>query len=240
MPTGALPRVLVVDDDAGTRTLVTWQLESEGFEVREAGDGLAAMAAITTEQPDLVVLDLGLPGLAGLDVLTRLRRTSSLPVIVVTGRSGETDRIVGLDLGADDYMVKPFSPGELAARVRSVLRRSRGAGGAARPTGPAGEEPQAAGPRLTVDTMAREVTVDGRHVELTAREFDLLAFLVASPRRVLTRAQLLERVWHSSPDWQEEATVTQHMHRLRRKVEPDPDNPRWLRTVRGVGYQFEP
>jgi DNA-binding response OmpR family regulator len=230
--------VLVVDDDERVRTVVTWQLEADGFAVRQASDGAGALEAINEQCPDLVVLDLSMAGVGGLDVLRRIRQHSargadgpgSLPVIVLSGRSGETDRIVGLDLGADDYLVKPFSPGELAARVRSVLRR---AGGAA-----AGSPTELDG--LVVDPATRKVTVDGRAVELTAREFDLLAFLVRHPRRVFSRAQLLHQVWSSAPEWQREATVTEHVHRLRHKLEADPAHPRRLRTVRGVGYQLEP
>ncbi|MCB5906099.1 response regulator transcription factor [Streptomyces pinistramenti] len=245
MPTGDIhAHVLVVDDDEDVRTLARWQLESEGFHVLTAADGQAALEAVETGQPDVVLLDLTLPLVAGLDVLTQIRRRSAgLPVIVVSGRSGETDRIIGLDLGADDYVVKPFSPAELAARVRSVLRRSKRTEHA--PAAPQNPRPGLPGPRhpqedLMIDRATRTVTVRGSAVELTAREFDLLAFLADSPRHVYTRDQLLEHVWQSSSDWQEPATVTQHVHRLRRKVERDPDRPRWLRTVRGVGYRFEP
>ncbi|BBF99448.1 winged helix family two component transcriptional regulator [Pseudonocardia autotrophica] len=225
--------MLVVDDDERVRTLVTWQLEADGFAVVAASDGAAALDRIAADRPDLVVLDLSLPGVGGLDVLRRVRGAESarggaaLPVIVLSGRSGETDRIVGLDLGADDYLVKPFSPGELAARVRSVLRRSVPA-----------RLDDAAGPAsgLRVDEPTREVTVDGVPVELTAREFDLLAFLARHPRQVFSRAQLLEQVWEAAPDWRSEATVTEHVHRLRHKL---PGGDRILRTVRGVGYRLE-
>ncbi|MBW0106868.1 response regulator transcription factor [Pseudonocardia sp. KRD291] len=228
---GEARRVLVVDDDERVRTLVSWQLEAEGFAVVEAPDGAGALERIERDRPDLVVLDLSLPGVGGLDVLRRVRgdeRASgslrSLPVIVLSGRSGETDRIIGLDLGADDYLVKPFSPGELAARIRSVLRRSEPVV-ASEPGG------------LTVDGPAREVAVDGRSVDLTAREFDLLAFLARHPRQVFSRAQLLDQVWGAAPDWRSEATVTEHVHRLRQKL--DPSAGRFLRTVRGVGYRLE-
>lgn len=219
------PALLVVDDDARVRTVVCWQLEAEGFVVREAADGHAAWHDIVDRRPDLVVLDLSLPGLPGLEVLRRLRAAGdALPVVVLSGRSGEGDRILGLDLGADDYLVKPFSPGELAARVRSVLRRSAAA--AAPPPDPTG---------LRVDPATREVRVDGAPVQLTAREFDLLAFLARRPRQVFTRAQLLEQVWGSSTGWQSEATVTEHVHRLRHKL-----GRRFVATVRGVGYRLEP
>ncbi len=227
-------RVLVVDDDEGVRTVVAWQLEADGFSIAQAADGLQALDALATEHPDIVVLDLSLPGVGGLDVLRRIRdgQTASsptLPVIVLSGRSGQTDRIVGLDQGADDYLVKPFSPGELAARVRSVLRRAHPA------------EPSAliAGP-LRIEPATREVALAGQSIPLTAKEFDLLAFLAAHPRRVFSRAQLLAQVWQSSSSWQGEATVTEHVHRLRQKLEADPARPTLLRTVRGVGYQLDP
>lgn len=229
-------RVLVVDDDERVRTLLSWKLQDEGYDVVCAEDGAAALDRVAQERPDLVVLDLTLPGVPGLDVLRRVRDGGgATPVIILSGRNGETDRILGLDLGADDYLVKPFSPGELAARVRSVLRRTRPSAPAAAP--PADGTPPDA---VRVDTVTREVHVAGRPVELTAREFDLLAFLAAHPREVFTRAQLLTRVWASDAGWQSDATVTEHVHRIRAKVEPDPSRPRWLRTVRGVGYRFEP
>ncbi len=224
-------RILVVDDDERVRTLLSWQLEAEGFIVRCTADGTEALRFIDRECPDLVVLDLSLPGVAGLDVLRKVRQRGddvSLPVIILSGRSGETDRIVGLDLGADDYLVKPFSPGELAARVRSVLRRTRPPAAAADPAG------------ISVNVATREAFVRGRLVDLTAREFDLLAFLVRNPRQVFTRPQLLRSVWDSETGWQSEATVTEHIHRLRHKLEDDPAQPRWLQTVRGVGYRLEP
>lgn len=228
-------RVLVVDDDASVRTVVSWQLEADGFTVVEAPDGQRALDSIEGLRPDLVVLDLSLPGVGGLDVLRRVRAaerataSTALPVIVLSGRDGETDRIIGLDFGADDYLIKPFSPGELAARVRSVLRRA----------GTATASPEAAPDGLAVDVAAREVTVDGRPVDLTAKEFDLLAFLFRHPRQVFTRTQLLDQVWSANPEWQSEATVTEHVHRLRHKLE-SPGGRRFFRTLRGVGYALEP
>jgi two-component system, OmpR family, phosphate regulon response regulator PhoB len=228
-PSPAPPSLLVVDDDSRVRTVVSWQLEAEGYAVHEAADGNAAWRGIVEKRPDLVVLDLSLPGLGGLDLLRRLREAGDrTPVVVLSGRSGEGDRILGLDLGADDYLVKPFSPGELAARVRSVLRRT-----SAHPAAP--PAPARAHPGLRIDPATREVELDGRAVPLTAREFDLLAFLAGHPRQVFTRAQLLEQVWASSPRWQSEATVTEHVHRLRHKLAQ-----RFLVTVRGVGYRWEP
>jgi DNA-binding response OmpR family regulator len=162
---------------------------------------------------------------------------SDLPVIFVTGRGAETDKVVGLRMGADDYVVKPFSAPELVARIHSVLRRARPAGTAA---GAPGEGEAFDFGRLRVDCATREVTVDGRDVAMTAREFDLLAFMVQSPRRVFSREQLLSNVWESSTAWQDPATVTEHIRRIRRKIEDDPDSPRWLVTVRGIGYRFEP
>ena len=235
MVTALQLRVLVVDDDEAARTVVSWQLEADGYTVLQAADGAQALARINQDAPHLVVLDLTLPAVAGLDVLRAVRDGRSaapadLPVIVLSGRSGETDRIVGLDQGADDYLVKPFSPGELAARVRSVLRRSA----------PVGARSRLAAGRLRIDVASREVLADGQPVALTAKEFDLLAFLAAHPQRVFTRGQLLQRVWQSSSGWQGEATVTEHMHRLRQKLESDPSKPTMLRTVRGVGYQLDP
>jgi DNA-binding response OmpR family regulator len=232
-PRHAGRRVLVVDDDSRVRTVVSWQLEADGFQVAEAPDGQRALEGIERFRPDLVVLDLSLPGVGGLDVLRRVRDaeraagSAALPVIVLSGRDGETDRIIGLDLGADDYLVKPFSPGELAARVRSVLRR---VGAPATSLG-------AASGGLAVDFAAREVAVDGRPVDLTAKEFDLLEFLVRHPRQVFTRAQLLDRVWSASPEWQSEATVTEHVRRLRHKLEGSGQR-QFFRTVRGVGYAW--
>jgi DNA-binding response OmpR family regulator len=223
--------VLVVDDDEGVRTVVTWQLEAAGYATAQARDGLQALELLGATDPVLVVLDLS--SLGGMDVLRRIRdgqtrAASTLPVIVLSGRNVEAERIIVLDQGADDYLIKPFSPGELAARVRSVLRRSyRPEPGQAMRVGP-----------LTLDQASREVTVDGQAVALTAREFDLLAFLIEHPRRVFTRGQLLTEVWKSSSSWQCEATVTEHVHRLRGKLEPGAGG--LVRTVRGVGYQLDP
>lgn len=232
-------RVLVVDDDEGVRTAVTWALEADGFEVQAVDNGVTAMEVIRSTPLSLVVLDLSLPGLGGLDILRRLRATDEqpdqrrLPIIVLSGRDSETDRIVGLDLGADDYLVKPFSPGELAARARSVLRRSGEGGGV-------GKAPfQPAGVGVEIDTASRTAWLDGRPVELAAKEFELLAYLVAHPRRACTRVELLAAVWSSNSGWQTEATVTEHVYRLRQKLEADPQHPRWLRTVRAVGYRWE-
>jgi len=232
-------RVLVVDDDEGVRTGVAWALEADGFVVDTVGDGLEALEVLESSRPALVVLDLSLPGVGGLDILRRLRTSeadaqrSRLPIIILSGRDGETDRIVGLDLGADDYLVKPFSPGELAARARSLLRRSTDYAQA----GPAAFTPSGRGVEL--DRVARDVWVEGTPVELAAKEFDLLAYFLDHPRRACTREELLDAVWASQAGWQTPATVTEHVYRLRQKIEADPRRPRHLRTVRAVGYRWE-
>ncbi len=190
----------------------------------------AAVAEALKRHPDLVILDIMMPGMGGLEVLRELRRTSETPVILLSALSDETDRVVGLELGADDYVVKPFSPREVAARVRSVLRRSR--------TNPAAQRLTFDG--LIVDTAARQVFVGGRLVELRPREFDLLAFLAGSPRQVFSRSQILERVWDSLAEFQDLSTITVHVRRLRHKIEADPMDPRWITTVWGIGYRFEP
>jgi two-component system, OmpR family, phosphate regulon response regulator PhoB len=222
--------ILVVDDDLELVDVVRTALEREGFAVDDASDGATALDKIADDAPELVVLDLGLPKVRGLDVLRRVRADTAVPVIVLSGRSDEADRIVGLELGADDYVVKPFSPRELVARVRSVLRRSRTTNGPS----------TLSFPELELDLASREVRVREQHVELRRREFDLLAFLCASPRQVFTREQLLRHVWDSEPEWQGVGTVSEHVHRLRAKVEVDPARPRRIVTVRGVGYRFVP
>jgi two-component system, OmpR family, phosphate regulon response regulator PhoB len=232
-------RVLVVDDDEGVRTAVAWALEADGFHVSVVEDGLTAMKAITTSRFDLMVLDLSLPGLGGLDILHQLRSANApqshrgLPIIVLSGRDGERDRIVGLDLGADDYLVKPFSPGELAARARSLLRRS------SLSSSDTEGSLILTGQGVELDRESRNVWVDGRSVELSAKEFDLLAYFVDHPRRACRRSELLSAVWSSDSRWQTEATVTEHVYRLRAKLEADPRHPRWLATVRAVGYRWE-
>ena len=232
-------RVLVVDDDDGVRTAVTWALEADGFEVLAVANGLAAIDVIESSTLSLVVLDLSLPGLGGLDILNRLRTTEAregswlLPVIVLSGRDSEMDRIVGLNLGADDYLVKPFSPGELAARARSLLRRS------SEPTSNGKEPFVPTGSGVEIDLESRNVWVDGTTIEMAAKEFDLLAYFVDHPRRACRRSELLAAVWASESGWQNEATVTEHVYRLRLKVEADPQHPKWLRTVRAIGYRWE-
>jgi DNA-binding response OmpR family regulator len=237
MPGVGEPRpivVLVVDDDPDVRLMLTDLLGEEGFHTHAAPDTATGLTKIDEVDPDVVLLDVGMPSMNGLDMLAEIRKRGELPVIFVTGRGGEMDRVVGLRMGADDYVVKPFSAPELVARIHSVLRRSRQT-----PGNPASEEVIDFG-RLRVDLGTREVYLDEADVPMTAREFDLLAFLVQSPRRVFTREQLLSNVWESSTAWQDPATVTEHVRRIRRKIEDDPDAPRWLATVRGVGYRFEP
>ena len=218
---------------------MTWALEADGFEVHTVENGLAAMDVIESLPLSLVVLDLSLPGLGGLDILNRVRTTEArngrwrLPIIVLSGRDSEMDRIVGLDLGADDYLVKPFSPGELAARARSVLRRS------AEPTHGGAQRFMPTGSGVEIDGESRNVWVDGTLIELAAKEFDLLAYFVNHPHRACRRSELLAAVWSSESGWQNEATVTEHVYRLRAKIEADPQHPKWLRTVRAVGYRWE-
>jgi DNA-binding response OmpR family regulator len=227
----ATERILVVDDEPMVREVIVAYLEREGFRVVEATTGTEALRQIAESRPDLVVLDVMLPEIDGFSVLAALRKANDIPVILLTARTEEPDRVLGLELGADDYVVKPFSPRELVARVRSVLRRS------AAPVSP----PQVLEfDGLVIDEQAREISVDGNPVETTPREFDLIAFLARSPRQVFSRGQLLEQVWDSSSEWQDPSTVTVHVRRLRRKIEKNPDDPRWITTVWGVGYRFEP
>ncbi len=227
---GAVRRILVVDDEPMVREVLVTYLEREGYAVDQATDGKAALELAASAKPDLIVLDVMLPEVDGFAVLTRLRQTSSVPVILVTARTAEPDRIVGLELGADDYVVKPFSPREVVARVRSVLRRAHAP--------MVSDRLEFDG--LVVDGSSREVRLDGDPVELTPKEFDLLAYLAASPRIAMSRSTLLENVWDSSPYYQDPSTVTVHVARLRQKIERDPNQPRWITTVRGVGYRFEP
>ena len=228
------PQVLVVDDEPMVREVVARYLERDGLRVHETGDGEEARAWLVDNRPDLVVLDIMLPGVDGLSILRDLRRDASVPVILLSARAEEVDRILGLELGADDYLVKPFSPRELAARVRTVLRRAR------LPAPDPGSTGQLSFDGLRIDLDAREVSVGDRTVDLRPKEFDLLVALARHPRRVFSRRQLLERVWDSAPEYQDPATVTVHVGRLRQKLEADPESPQWITTARGVGYRFEP
>jgi DNA-binding response OmpR family regulator len=221
--------ILVVDDEPKIVKTVRAYLEGAGYRVVTAGDGQMALTVSRHEKPALVILDLGLPGLDGLDVARALRRESAVPIIMLTARVDETDKLVGLELGADDYVTKPFSPRELVARVRAVLRRTGGEREQALPAIVSGD--------VIIDQERRQVTVGGRPVELTPTEFDLLAVLARHPGRVFTRMELLDRVQGYAFDGYER-TVDAHVKNLRQKIEPDPKKPRYLITVYGVGYRF--
>jgi DNA-binding response OmpR family regulator len=222
--------VLVVDDEPIVREVVVGYLQREGFRTLEAADGHRAKEILESDPPNIVLLDVMLPGPDGLELCRWIRSRSKLPVIMVTARGEEADRIVGLELGADDYVTKPFSPRELAARVRTVLRRA---------------EPQSNGEErlsfdgLTLDAGTREVLRDGKPVRLTAKEFDLLWFMASHPRRVFSRDDLMRRVWGYSAAL-DTGTLTVHVRRLREKLEADPSRPELLETVWGIGYRFSP
>jgi len=220
--------VLVVDDEPIVREVVVRYLEREGFRTLEAGDGQSARELVESGAPNLVVLDVMLPGTDGLTLCRWIRSRSDLPVIMLTARGEEADRIVGLELGADDYVTKPFSPRELAARVRTVLRRAEPA---------TTRDEQLSFDGLELDAGTRDVHRDGRTLRLTAKEFDLLWFLASHPRRVFSRDQLMSRVWGYESEL-DTGTVTVHVRRLREKIESDPSRPRYLETVWGVGYRF--
>jgi DNA-binding response OmpR family regulator len=222
--------VLVVDDEPIVREVVVRYLRRDGYSTIEAGDGEAARRVIEAGSPALVILDVMLPGLDGLELCRWIRRRSDLPVILLTARGEEADRIAGLELGADDYVTKPFSPRELAARVATVLRRAA--------TASAAYEPLVVGD-LVIDGLGREVTRAGTSVPMTAREFDLLSFFVAHPRQAFSRAQLMDSVWGYAAAI-DTGTVTVHVRRLREKIERDPSRPAHLRTIWGVGYRFDP
>ncbi len=235
---GATQTVLVVDDEEIVRDVVVRYLERDGFGTLQAADGAAARELIETHGDDLslVVLDLMLPYISGLELCAWIRQRGNLPVIMLTARSEETDRIVGLELGADDYLGKPFSPRELAARVRSVLRRS-GATGAEDASSPSAREPLKFAD-VEINPVSREAQRGGRQLKLTTREFDLLEFLVRHPGEVFSRDQLMARVWGYQAAF-DTGTVSVHVRRLREKIEPDPSKPRYLQTVWGHGYRFD-
>src|SRR5262245_23321078 len=222
--------VLVVDDEPIVRDVVVRYLRRDGFETLEAGDGDDARRLIEAREPSLVVLDVMLPGADGLELCRWIRSRSSLPVILLTARGEEADRIVGLELGADDYVTKPFPPRELAARVRTVLRRTQ--------TGTLAQERLAFGD-VVLDGGSREATKAGETVTLTAKEFDLLWFLASHPRHAFSRDQLMDRVWGHEPAV-DTGTVTVHVRRVREKIEDDPARPVHLQTVWGVGYRLDP
>src|SRR6266540_853740 len=226
------PRILVVEDDPTVAEVVRRYLERDGFDVETVEDGISALDTVAASPPDLMILDLMLPGLDGLEVFRRARSFAPLPVIMLTARGDEHDRVMGLELGADDYVGKPFSPRELTARVKSVLRRAE------TPVAASDASKVVTAGELAVDMGAREVRAGYRPISLTVREFDLLVFLMLHPHQVFRREDLLEHVWGYT--FGDTSTVTVHVRRLREKVERDPSTPRHIQTVWGVGYRFEP
>ncbi len=225
--------ILVVEDEASIAEVVSLYLKRAGFNVLIAPDGKQAMSLFERQMPDLVILDLMLPEVDGLTLTRWLRDRSDVPIIMLTARREEIDRIAGLELGADDYVVKPFSPQELVSRVRAVMRRL------GREQAEAGNERTLSFENLSIDPRSRSVTVRGSNVELTAKEFDMLYLLARHPKQVFTRGQLLERVWGGAL-YIDPGTVTVHVRRVREKIEDDPSKPARLLTVWGVGYKFEP
>jgi DNA-binding response OmpR family regulator len=232
----AIPRrrILLIDDDAQVREVVAQYLQLEGYEVVQAANGLEALKQAQDHPPDLVILDLMLPGMDGFEVASRLRAMSAVPILMLTGRADEADKLAGFGVGADDYITKPFRPRELVMRVQAMMRRVQAASVPAMlldNTLHMGD--------LVIRPQLREVTRGGMLLDLTAKEFDLLYFLSSHPKQVFTRQQLLQHVWHYDY-FGDVRTVTVHMQRLRQKVEVDPARPRHLRTAWGVGYKFEP
>jgi DNA-binding response OmpR family regulator len=225
--------ILVVEDEASIAEVVSLYLKRAGFSVQIAADGRQAMTLFEHNQPDFVILDLMLPEVDGLSLTRWLRERSDVPIIMLTARREEMDRIAGLEMGADDYVVKPFSPQELVSRVRAVMRRL------GRDQVEAGNERMVSFENLSIDPKSRVVTVKENPVELTAKEFDMLYLLARHPKQVFTREQLLERVWGGA-QYIDPGTVTVHVRRLREKIEEDASNPKRLLTVWGVGYKFEP
>jgi DNA-binding response OmpR family regulator len=218
--------ILVAEDDANTRRALQHYLKRSGYEVTEAASVHDSLESVFAHPSDLVILDFDIGG-GTADVLTSIRRRSAVPIIVCSGRSSERDRVALLNLGADDVLSKPYSFAELEARMRAVLRR-----GNATPTTTLDHGD------LVIDQGKRKVLVDGAEVAMTRKEFDLLAFLASAPGRVFSREDLLERVWGSNGRWQGRSTVTEHIRRVRLKIETDPENPRWITTIRGIGYRF--
>ena len=223
-----MKRILVVDDEEMIVRTVKAYLDREGFKTYTAADGEEALRAFAEKGPDLIILDLMLPKLSGIEVTRRIRATSGVPIIMLTAKAGEADRVVGLELGADDYVVKPFSPRELVARVRAVLRRLEGG---------TAEADRLVYGELEIGLKTREVKVAGKEIELTPTEFDLLAFLARHPAQVFTRLQLLREVQGYTYD-SFARTIDTHIKNLRRKIEQDPKEPRYILTVHGVGYRF--
>ena len=226
-------KILIVEDEPNIAEVVSLYLDRAEFTVRIARDGEAALKSLEQHIPDLVVMDLMLPGLDGFTITRWLRERSNVPIIMLTSRRDEIDRITGLELGADDYVVKPFSPQELVSRVRAVLRR------AGKVQEPIQEEQPVVSGNLTINPLARTVLRNNENIPLTAKEFDMLYLLVSHPRQVFTRDQLLERVWGEA-EYIDPSTVTVHIRRLREKIETDPSSPAHLLTVWGVGYKYEP
>ena len=225
--------ILVIEDEATIVKLLTMYLEKDGYRVSVARDGQQGIERFERDHPDLVILDLLLPKIDGLEVCRRIRRQSFVPLLMLTAKKDETDKIVGLELGADDYMTKPFSPREMVTRVRAILRRARQSNATTMP----GDVPMEFG-ELKIDVPRREVRVASRSVALTAKEFDLLRVLASSPGKVFTRDALLNQVW--GYDYYGDArTVDVHVGTLRKKLEPQPSTPRWVKTVWGIGYKFE-
>jgi two-component system response regulator ResD len=223
--------ILVIEDEPSIGDVVSLYLKRAGYQVSVVRDGEAALDALARQLPDLVILDLMLPKVDGFEITRRLRQQGDTPIIMLTARKQEADRIAGLEMGADDYVVKPFSPQELVSRVRAVLRRTRPAA--------AQDERPLAYDALEIDPLTRLVTVAGEPRNLTVKEFDLLWLLAQHPRQVFSRDQLLDRVWGVT-DYIDPSTVTVHVRRLREKIEPDASQPRYIHTVWGVGYKFEP
>ena len=229
-----MTRILLVEDEESYREPLTYQLSREGYEVKAVADGAEALVEFTRTEPDLVLLDLMLPGMSGVEVCRELRRTSSVPVIMLTAKDSEIDKVVGLEIGADDYVTKPYSARELIARIRAVLRR----GGEPEIEGEGDDGQVLRSRRVVLDVERHTVTVEGKDVSLPLKEFDLLEYLMRNEGRVLTRGQLIDRVW--GIDYVGDTkTLDVHVKRLRSKIEVDPAKPKVLVTVRGLGYKFE-
>jgi len=224
--------ILIVDDDATIRDVLERYLRREGFVVLTTADGQTALQTVSTKQPDLIVLDLMLPQLDGWELCRRLRAETAIPILMLTARGEEYERILGLGLGADDYVTKPFSPGEVVARIKAIFRRID----LARAVAPVREESIRVG-SIVIDPRARQVTISGKPVSLTPKEFDLLHFLAGHPRQVFSQQQLLDQVWGYRYAG-ETSTVTVHVRHLREKIEADPAHPHFIETVWGVGYRF--
>ena len=223
-------KILIAEDEPSIAEVVSIYLERAGYSVQIAKDGEIALRILERSIPDLIILDLMLPKMDGISITKWLRDRSDVPIIMLTARRAEVDRIAGLEMGADDYVVKPFSPQELVSRVRAVLRRTR--------SQYENELPIQHG-SISIHPQTRVVSVSGREISLTAKEFDMLYFLSSNPKRVYSRQQLLEQIWGLS-DFIDPGTVTVHIRRLREKIEDDPSNPKFIQTVWGVGYKFEP